>query len=164
MASLLGVKVNATLVRKGLENLRKKIPLVSRQRIREVLMAMKKTLSKPGAKPTYPIRWDTAKQRRAFFASDGFGAGIPTKRGKGSGAIQRNWKVISTEYGGDLENPMSHARFVYGTYKSTKAQSRIHRNRWPLLKTVASEEIAKLPKKVRESIKIVATSIGFKVK
>lgn len=28
----------------------------------------------------YPIEWTSEKQRRAFFATDGFGAGIPYKR------------------------------------------------------------------------------------
>jgi len=34
----------------------------------------------------YPIQWTTEKQRRAFFATDGFGRGIPTRR---TGAMQR---------------------------------------------------------------------------
>ena len=37
----------------------------------------------------YPIRWTSERQRRAFFASDGFGRGIPTKR---TGLVAR-WDV-----------------------------------------------------------------------
>lgn len=33
----------------------------------------------PGA-VKYPIRWTSERQRRAFFATDGFGRGIPTRR------------------------------------------------------------------------------------
>lgn len=40
-------------------------------------------------KPRYPLRWKTEKQRRAFFATDGFGQGIPTKR---TGKLQKGWK------------------------------------------------------------------------
>jgi hypothetical protein len=37
----------------------------------------------------YPIRWTSAKQRRAFFATDGFGRGIPTRR---TGAVAK-WEI-----------------------------------------------------------------------
>jgi hypothetical protein len=43
----------------------------------------------PGA-PKYPIRWSSERQRRAFFASNGFGRGIPTKR---SHAMSQAWQV-----------------------------------------------------------------------
>lgn len=35
--------------------------------------------AKPGP-VKYPIQWKSAKQRRAFFATNGFGRGIPTQR------------------------------------------------------------------------------------
>jgi hypothetical protein len=40
--------------------------------------------------PKYPIRWTTERQRRAFFATNGFGRGIPTKR---THAISQAWQV-----------------------------------------------------------------------
>jgi hypothetical protein len=47
------------------------------------------TLARPAPPVKYPIRWKTERQRRAFFASDGFGRGIPTRR---TGAINKGWK------------------------------------------------------------------------
>jgi hypothetical protein len=44
----------------------------------------------PGS-PKYPIRWPSERQRRAFFATDGFGRGIPTKR---SHALSQAWQAI----------------------------------------------------------------------
>jgi hypothetical protein len=38
----------------------------------------------------YPIRWTSERQRRAFFATNGFGRGIPTKR---TGDVAR-WGVF----------------------------------------------------------------------
>jgi hypothetical protein len=35
-----------------------------------------------------PIRWTSDRQRRAYFATNGFGRGIPTRR---TGEIQRAW-------------------------------------------------------------------------
>lgn len=43
----------------------------------------------PGA-VKYPIQWTSEKQRRAFFATDGFGRGIGAPR---SHALSRGWRV-----------------------------------------------------------------------
>lgn len=48
-----------------------------------------KLQQQPGA-PKYPIRWTSERQRRAFFATDGFGRGIPTRR---TGAVSQAWSV-----------------------------------------------------------------------
>lgn len=70
--------------------------------------------TKPGP-PRYPIRWTSKRQRRAFFATNGFGRGIPTRR---TGAIAAGWKAefIATEDGGILaiSNPREEAKFVQG--------------------------------------------------
>ena len=51
--------------------------------------ALKKLTTVPGP-PKRPIRWTSDRQRRAFFASDGFGGGIPTRR---TNAIVNAWKA-----------------------------------------------------------------------
>lgn len=43
----------------------------------------------PG-KPKYPIRWTSERQRRAYFATKGFGRGIPTRR---THALSKGWNV-----------------------------------------------------------------------
>jgi hypothetical protein len=40
----------------------------------------------------YPIQWTSEKQRKAFFATDGFGHGIPYKR---TGQLMRSWEVVT---------------------------------------------------------------------
>lgn len=68
----------------------------------------------PG-RPRYPIRWTSERQRKAFFASNGFGAGIPTRR---TGKIAGAWDAvfIATQDGGILAitNPHPEAKFVQG--------------------------------------------------
>lgn len=68
----------------------------------------------PGS-PKHPIRWTSERQRKAFFASDGFGRGIPTRR---SNAIVDAWqsKFIPDRNGGILvlENDNPAAEFVQG--------------------------------------------------
>jgi len=150
----------ATLVAKRFERLRKKIPLVSRQRLYDTAVAIRSKMKEPGKKPTYPIQWDSVRQRKAFFASDGFGRGIPTKR---SGDYAKAWKVIKREDGYDVGNPLAHAKYIGGTARSTGRQSRIHRGRWNLFKIVKDRFIKKLPLTVKRVLKEIARQEGFGV-
>lgn len=72
--------------------------------------------TEPG-KPNYPIRWTSEKQRRAFFATKGFGRGIPASRSNPS-AVLEGWSAgfIPTNDGGILAitNDVPHMTFVQG--------------------------------------------------
>lgn len=63
-----------------------------------------------------PIDWTSEKQRRAFFATDGFGAGIPYRR---TGRYAAGWYVNTTVTGGNIEmdigNSAPYAQFVGGS-------------------------------------------------
>jgi hypothetical protein len=65
--------------------------------------------------PRYPFRWASQKQRRAFFATNGFGRGIPTRR---THDAAQGWRTIfsATPTGGEvaIENPVKYAEFVFG--------------------------------------------------
>jgi hypothetical protein len=88
------------------------------------------TFSPPGA-VVYPIQWASAKQRRAFFATDGFGRGIPTKR---TGKVNSGWTirwVSKKALEGTLElfNAVTYARYVYGGFsRATDNQQPFHKN------------------------------------
>ena len=86
----------------------------------------------------YPIQWTSERQRRAFFATDGFGKGIPTRR---TNKVQQGWQG-RIERSGDsfnyiVENTVSYARYVYGSLAqnvgaATRFQQQFHRNTgWP---------------------------------
>lgn len=79
----------------------------------QALAALKR---EPGP-PVYPIRWTSEKQRRAFFASRGFGRGIPARRGNPP-AVLEGWQAIfvPTDDGGALVliNDVRHVDFVQG--------------------------------------------------
>lgn len=65
-----------------------------------------------------PIKWTSDKQRKAYFATDGFGHGIPYKR---TGKLPEAWEVLTraSEHGLRIsvvnDNPA--APFVYGRWK-----------------------------------------------
>jgi hypothetical protein len=77
---------------------------LSRETTRKLQQWQAQTLQRlqqePGS-PHYPIRWTSLRQKRAFFASDGFGRGIPTRR---THALSRGWDVfVNIEQIGRIE-------------------------------------------------------------
>jgi len=156
---------NAKIVKAGFEHLRRAIPEISRLRLYQAAVEIVRRMKQPGKPITYPVKWDTLKQRRAFFATDGFGKGIPTKR---TGAYQKAWQVRAVRQspanvGYDVGNPLAHARHIGG--RSTGGgQSKIHKGRWPLFKRQVEIVVKKLPKLVRDHLKQVARREGFKAR
>lgn len=75
--------------------------------------------------PNYPLRWSSQRQRRAYFATGGFGGGIPTRR---SGKILRGWKVEvvhSSPLGGEIILSNSEPAM---TYVQGRQQQPFHRD------------------------------------
>lgn len=69
----------------------------------------------PGS-PQYPIRWKSERQRRAFFATNGFGRGIPSQR---TGKVSDGWRVRQSSHPFQgtttVSNDVPYAVFVYGS-------------------------------------------------
>lgn len=102
-------------------------------------LALAELQVEPG-KPNYPIQWQSEKQRRAFFATDGFGGGIPHVR---THDLSKAWMIVKTATGGDIvvqiANPRPEAKFVYGSLSYTnpgRFQQRMHQGRWDAGETV----------------------------
>jgi hypothetical protein len=61
-----------------------------------------------------PYKWQSENQRRAFFATDGFGGGIPTVR---TGKIAGGWKYAEKDSNyttSTVYNDVPEARWVQG--------------------------------------------------
>lgn len=151
----LTIKSNVGLVRQGLENLGAEVPQIGRRRIYNVLLKIKSALHKPGDAPTYPIQWDSEKQRRAFFATDGFGRGIPARR---TGRYQSGWNIAKLDNGYVIANSTSYGKYIAGSAYGT-GQSRIHQGRWPLFRDVVEAELETLPEQVADEIDLVARRV-----
>ena len=154
----ISIKSHSQLVRQGLQNLADEFPKVGRLQIYQVAQRMKARLAKPGAKPTYPIQWDSEKQRKAYFASGGFGRGIPYTR---TNAHVAGWQIIKTDNGYRVENPDPTTQYLNGNAYG-EIKSRIHiKDNWPIFRDVADDEIAALPEAIYEEISIVARRNGM---
>lgn len=77
--------------------------------------------------PSPPINWDSERQKRAFFSTNGFGGGIPHERQDLLPGSFEESEIIASE--GLIEakvfTPEEWAHFVMG-----KDQSNIHVGRW----------------------------------
>lgn len=64
----------------------------------------------------YPIEWTSEKQRRAYFATNGFGKGIPYRR---TGTMANSWQFFIAQEGSTSKfvifNRASYSRYVVGT-------------------------------------------------
>ena len=132
------------------------MPLTHRE-IKEDLDALKDKVSKPGPRPTYPINWDSEKQRRAYFATDGFGGGIPYTR---TGRYENAWNLYRMSVGYMLVNPLPQAVYISGD-ENAKGQSRIHQSRWPLWATLVDEYLRDTNKDAERAIEQEARRLGL---
>lgn len=86
------------------------------ERVRNVIESplLDELKTTPGA-VKYPIMWTSEKQRRAFFATDGFGRGIPTQR---SNKMVNAWVLDTSARKGrftlKLTNTTGYSQFVVG--------------------------------------------------
>jgi hypothetical protein len=157
---ILKVQTNAKLVRKGLEDLKAEIPKISRARMYSALLRAQQRLKRPGKKPKYPIPWDSIRQRKAFFASDGFDGGIPHLR---RGLYQKAFRIRRLSAGHELSNMSKGAKYIGGDARG-KRWSRIHEGTHPLVRDEVDKEVAKLPSAVVEHLKTVARQKGFQTR
>jgi hypothetical protein len=148
----LSITTNADIVRQGLESFAGEIPAIGRRGIYNTMRKIVAIVDKPGKTITYPVKWDTPKQRKAFFATDGWGRGIPTGR---TGTYAEGWEIVRLDNGYRIENRTPYAKHISGgAYGNT--QSRIHKDRWVLLRDASDKAIAQLPEEIQDELIVVA--------
>ena len=110
-------------------------------------------MSEEGKPVRYPINWDSQKQRRAFFATNGFGKGIPYRR---TNRYRLGWKLQRVAFGTNLSN--EHPAGAVGGLPGTPSgwQSRVHRGRWPYLLDVLFDELKKVPQSISNKFSVRA--------
>lgn len=99
----------------------------------------------------YPVQWDSPRQQRAYFATNGFGQGIPYNR---TNRTVLGIKLERVPLGSNLRLPHP-AGAVFGLPGTPSTwQSRIHRSRWPYLLEVLFDELSRLPEHITNKIRV----------
>ncbi len=106
-------------------------PIFKREGMPKINELVKATFGSDPGPVKRPIEWQTIRQQRAFFATNGFGKGIPTKR---SGKVRKGWQVKLDRRSNEniiaIVNYVSYAGYVspdvfmVGSY----TQQRFHKN------------------------------------
>lgn len=144
-------------VKGKLDDLDKAIPGAVKM-IQTAMERARRAVSKAAPRPRYPIQWDSEKQRRAFFATKGFGGGIPSRRSgkyEGSWKVRRNPSSDRKREGFSLYSNVTYAKYVGGDAYGNR-QSNIHRGRWAELRGVVERETKNLPRQCQQYIDMVA--------
>ncbi len=115
--------------------------------MRQVTFNVRKRMSAEGKPVTYPVQWDSERQRRyVMWKQKG-------QRYRRTNRYRFGWREELQPYRATLHN--AHPAGAIGGLPSGW-QSRIHRGRWPHLLTVLFEELAKVPADVSNRLKVVA--------
>lgn len=149
---MISVHVEGGRVTQNLEQLGPAIEGVVNADIQQALENAKYSLGLPGKPISYPVQWDSEKQRRAYFATKGFGSGIPYQR---TGAYNKGWQIEQTGYRlareFTLSNNVKYANWVSGGPQGDM-QSRIHRGRWDVASETVKKHVSQMLIDVREGI------------
>ena len=121
-------------------------------------------MQKPGPAKK-PIDWTTDKQQAAYFASDGFGGGIPTHR---TGALSDAWTVTISRAGNQFlfvaENPLPASKFLFGSLaknrkRALRYQQRFHANTgWPVATDIVQEWTQKFVELYQEKLSAIGVA------
>lgn len=126
------------------------------------------TLSIPAGTVRYPIQWASEAQRRAFFATKGFGRGIPARR---TGATLKAWKYsIKRDQSGftfSIFNTKPWAKYLFGSLaqnerSAARFQQPMHRNTgYPLASPIVKSRVDMLRDNYAEEMRRIAV-VEFK--
>ena len=149
--------VGAELVRQGLQDLTAQVPLIGRQGIYDMMLDVRAVLRTPGHRPTYPIRWDTDKQRRFVLAMLTASGNLPYHR---TDALPGGWDIERVSNGYRLYNSKPAAVYLFGNYEGAR-QSSIHEGRWPIAQQITELALQRLPADIEQNISYYARNKGF---
>jgi len=153
------VKVDGKLVKQGLQKLSKKIPEIGRNQIYQVVLRSRTRMRKPAPRPTYPIPWDSLRQKIKVLIILRYSLGGPPYRR--TDTYRNSFVIQKLQQGYALTNESDRATHLTGDAEGV-GQIRMARGRYLIMRKVIDEEMLKLPSAVVEHIKIAAAEQGFK--
>ena len=148
----------AEIVRQGLQDLGAEVPKIGRLGIYRGMQSIVRRMKTPGSPPTYPINWDSEKQKRFVLAMLRSRDDLPYTR---NGRYIAEWGIVkSGEIGYMIHNEAPQAVYIGGNYEGMR-QSRIHEGRWPVFHDEVEAELEKMPTEIESHITYYARSKGF---
>jgi hypothetical protein len=145
------IQSNINLVTKQITYFIKRTPSAGVELLAVVARRMQTRLNETPAAVTYPLEWDSEKQKTDFFASNGFGNGIPYQR-TGNTKFSVNGPFGNREV--DLYAPHP-AGALFGAPWLNFWRSKLHRQRWPDLLQILVDELQHIPESISDTLKIV---------
>jgi hypothetical protein len=148
----------AELVRKGLQDLEAEVPKIARLDIYDMMLDVRAIMRNPGLRPSYPIRWDSDKQRRFVLAMLRENDNLPYRR---TDELPKGWTIEKAGVNGyKLYNPATASVYVYGNFEGAR-QSRIHQGRHPVVQQIVEIALQRLPPDIEEHISYYGRQKGF---
>lgn len=120
-------------------------------------------MQRPGLPVTYPINWDSDKQKIYVIAKLRREGNLPYER---TGDTEQAWGYASITNGYEVSNIGHNAVFLYGTPSGVlpgavkvtpSGQSHIHAGRWRLIHEVLTAVLSRLPDSLLQALKIEAS-------
>lgn len=150
----------ARLVRQGLEDLTKEIPLIGRGEIYKMLQWVRKNLAAEPEEYTDKYPWRSSKQRRFVIWAIRTGKiAFPRQR---THKYSHGWRIRRADNGWEITNVVDYAHFIAGSGDpDNETQAFIHRGRWANLSEYLRAVELGLEPAIAEHIEMVARKRGF---
>jgi len=151
MGTQITVSSNAKAVLRTLKNFRVQTIDQLKDETGEILKRVQRMMSKEGSPITYPVKWDSEKQRRFVMAKLRTEDNLPYQR---TGDYVNNWSIQPTEngLGNVLKNSTPGALYISGGAKGDR-QSNIHKGRWVLMRDAVDAVMEKTPQYIYENLR-----------
>lgn len=161
---MIKISFNASRFNAFLDRFKKGFRKTGEDELSDTVIEVKEKMSEPGKPITYPVQWDSEKQRRFVIAKLAAEGNLPYRRQ--NDYISR-WKIAPMPNGLSLSNQHP-AGAIGGTLKGVKSlhalggqaftswQSKIHRGRWRALLPTLLQALADMPKRVIDRLKVLS--------
>ena len=150
------IKTTAPLVRQGLEDLAKEIPLIGRRRLRTTTNRIVRRMQ------AYPAE----RAGQSISSSHAvLGTIFRAVRYRRTGNLGRSWTVTGRDNGYTIKNDARRKGKAYGKYvvgdSQGDGQAWMHAGRWQLFRNVVDDEVSKMPPEVSGDINSAARRRGL---
>ena len=143
MPGLFSFSSNSKDVMRVLKNFAKQVPEEAQKEIEAILGRVKDEMQVEGDTVTYPIQWDSEKQRRFVMAKLRRENNLPYQR---TGDYIQSFTIETLPNGGTLKGAKQ-SPYISGDVDG-KRQSNIHKGRWKTLRVAITNALKGTPQNI----------------